>query len=320
MTASLLGGGAYTPRYRIDAETISNATGSFAGRGIETKAVASADEDAVTMGVEAAERALADAGCSADDVGSISVGTTTPPVDEGDVGVQFAEMLGLRGTVDVSIHTQSTRGGTRALLSAVRAPDSPGLVIATDCPKGPRGTAIDDAAGAGAVAFVVGSDGPVTLEETGTYAREFSGTRFRRRGSTVTESYGATAYERRAYTEVSGAAIEAMETTPGAIAPTAPNGSLPYRAAGSTDADPAVYELAACLGDTGTASPFFGLLDAWAGGETDVLVVGYGDGSGADAIALQGSLSISWERETTDIRYAEYAAKRARPVGNGGDP
>ncbi|MFT4885402.1 MAG: hydroxymethylglutaryl-CoA synthase, partial [Natronomonas sp.] len=56
--ARLAGIGAYTPRLRIVAEEFEEAWGNFDAAGIEQKAVPEADEDALTMGIEAAERAL----------------------------------------------------------------------------------------------------------------------------------------------------------------------------------------------------------------------------------------------------------------------
>jgi len=85
--------GAYVPRYRIDASEFTEAWGAFQARGVSEKAVAESDEDAVTMAVEAIERALATSEYSRDDVDTLAMGTTTPPVDEGDVAAQVARSV-----------------------------------------------------------------------------------------------------------------------------------------------------------------------------------------------------------------------------------
>lgn len=308
--------GAYVPQYRITAETIGEAWDGFRARGVAEKRVAGADEDAVTMAVAACRDAIAASKTDRDAFGTLAVGTTTPPIDEGDVGVTVAEILGLDAGVDVAVFTQSTRAGTRAVRAALDA-DGPALAVAADCPRGSPDSAVDHAAGAGAVAVATGDDG-VTVDERATYAQEYPGTRFRRRGSEVVESYDATAYERDAYTTVIGGAVEGLSEPATALAPTAPDGSLPGRLRGVGDGG-TVYHLADELGDTGAASPLFGLLDAWAAGEDRVTVVGYGAGASADALVVEGSLSVAWRRPATDVSYAEYLRKRGHVLPNGGE-
>jgi len=308
--------GSYLPTYRITAAEIGSAWDGFRARGIQEKRIPGADEDAVTMAVAACKDALADASVGRDSLTSLRVGTTTPPREEGDIGATIAEILGLEDDVEVSVHTQSTRAGTRALLGAVRTED-PALAVAADCPRGDPDDAIDHGAGAGAVAAVTGDSGP-TVRETVTYTREFPGTRYRQRGSESVETYDATAYEREAYTTAIDGALGSLDNVPAAVAPTAPDGSLPGRVDRLVD-DGAVYHLASELGDTGAASPLFGLLSAWDAGEETVAVVGYGAGSSVDAVVVEGMLDVDWTRPATDISYPEYLRKRGHVLSEGGD-
>ncbi|MDY7080998.1 MAG: ACP synthase, partial [Halobacteria archaeon] len=146
--------GAYTPRYRIDASEFVEAWGSFDARGVSSKAVPSADEDAVTMAVEAVEEALEESEYGREEVDSLVLGTTTPPLDEGDVAAQVAEIVGLKRDIEVTVHSQSTRDGVRALVTATRSPGV-SVAVAADCPVGAPDDSVEHAAGAGAVAFVV---------------------------------------------------------------------------------------------------------------------------------------------------------------------
>lgn len=310
--------GAYVPRYRIDASEFEAAWGAFEARGVAEKVVPASDEDAVTMAVEAIERALAKSKTTRGDVEALALGTTTAPVDEGDVTAQVAEIVGLSRSVELSAHTQSTRAGTEALTVAAESGDSPSVAVAADCPIGAPDDAVDHAAGAGAVAFLINEDGPVSIEESASYAQEFPGTRFRQRGRTDVESYDATAFERDAYTSVVAGAVDALERPGSGLAPTAPDGSMPYRAGGAVDTDYDVYERASSLGDTGAASALFGVLAAWENGEDDVVSAGYGDGASADAIRLAGSIDVDWDRETVSITYDEYLRKRGHIVSNDG--
>lgn len=321
--------GAYVPRDTISAETIAEAWDGFRARGVSEKRVPAGDEDAVTMAVEAARDALDASDVARDDVSALALGTTTPPVDEGDVGVQVAEMLGLSRSVEVSIFTQSTRAGTRALLAASRA-DGPALAVASDCPRGDPDDGLDHAAGAGAVAFLTAESGAVEVADVATYAREYPGTRFRQRGSERIEEYGATTYGRDAYATAVAGAVDGLDADvggeaadadaePTGVALTAPNGSLPGRGTRRLPFDAEAYHLAGELGDTGAASALFGLLAAWADGSERTVLVGYGDGAGADALLLRGTLDADWRRPGHEISYAAYLRKRGHVLSDGGE-
>ncbi len=319
VTDAIESAGAYTPRYRIDADAFAEAWGTFDAPGVQRKAVPGADEDAVTMAVEAAKTALDGSAHDREGLAGLAFASTTPPVDEGDVAATVAEILGLDNTVETAAFTQSTGAGGSAIRWGTEVPDGPTLVVAADAPLGDPDDALDHAAGAGAVAFLLAEDGPVEIRETATYTEEFPGTRFRERGADAVDSYDATAYERDAYGTVVAGAVDALDEAPPAIAPTAPNGKRPYRAARRLDGDADVYETAGDLGDTGAAGPLFGLAAAWADGEDDVALVAFGDGASAVAVRVVGTLDASWDRETVDVSYAEYARKRGHVVETGGD-
>ncbi|MFB6124936.1 MAG: hypothetical protein ABEJ59_03155 [Halanaeroarchaeum sp.] len=318
MTA-IVGLGVHVPRYRIDADALAAAPGGFGAAGIRETAVAGPDEDSLTMAVEAATRALAAADLDRERVSALAVGTTTPPLAESDLSAQVVEMLGLPRDVETAVTTQSTRAGVSALKLADALRDGPALVVAADAPEGEPDDDIGQAAGAGAVALVLADEGPATVHGTASYAREFPGTRYRERGETSTRSYGATAYERRAYRETVAGAIEALSVAPVAIAPTAPDGSMPYRATGDLSNDPDVFERASSLGDTGAASPLFGLVAAWEADATDVAVVGYGDGAAADVAVVRGTAPVrAPPGETVSLTYEEYLRYRGETVSEGG--
>jgi len=320
MEASIESYGAYVPRLRIEASEFEEAWGSFDARGVEEKRVPEADEDAVTMAVEAVEDALGRSSYGREDVVTLVLGTTTPPLEEGEVGAQVADMVGFEADTEVAVHSQSTRAGVRSLATVASTTQGAAVAVAADCPLGKPDDDIDHAAGAGAVALVVGDGGvgEVEMEEKASHTQEFPGTRFRERGEKNVDAYDATAYERDAYTTVVSEAFEGIDATDPVLAPTAPDADLPYRAGKKVGTD--VYEAAASLGDTGAASALFGLLEAWRNDEDDVTVVGYGDGASADAVRLVGSLSGDRERERTKtVTYTEYLRRRGHVVTEGGD-
>lgn len=316
--ASIESYGAYVPRLRIEASEFEGAWGSFDARGVKEKRVPEADEDAVTMAVEAVEDALDASSYSRGDVETVVLGTTTPPLEEGEVGAQVAEIVGFDERVEVVAHSQSARAGVRSLVTASKT-EGAAVAVAADCPLGAPDDALDHAAGAGAVAFVVSDEGAVEMKQRASHTQGFPGTRFRERGKKTVDSYDATAYERDAYTTVVSGAFEAIGAPDAVLAPTSPDADLPYRAGKAVGTD--VYEATSYLGDTGAASALFGVLEAWQNNEEDVIAVGYGDGASADALRLVGSLPGYWERERTKtVTYTEYLRRRGHVVGDpGGD-
>jgi hydroxymethylglutaryl-CoA synthase len=312
--------GVHVPRYRAAAEEFEDAWGQFQGANISEVAVAGPDEDTLTMAVEAAERAFEASTRDRSEVDMLTLGTTTPPLEESDVAGHLVEMLGLSRTVESAIFGQSTRAGVEALRSAIDRRSGPALVVASDSPSGEPDEALGQAAGAGAVALVVADDGPVSVAGEGNYSRSFPGTRYRERGEETVQAYGATEYERRAYTETIAGALESLDADLDALAPTAPDGALPYRATARLSDDPSVYQRADSLGDTGAASPFFGALAAWEADETDLAVVGYGDGASVDVVHLQGTATPNRSStDTVSLSYPEYLRIRGEIVQTGGD-
>lgn len=319
--------GAYAPRFRISAEEFEEAWGRFQGAGISEKAVADADEDAVTMAYEAATRALSAASLAGADVTFLALASTTPPLAEEDLAVRLGEMLGVPGEATHHVFTGSTRAGTRALLAGLDADldDGVGLVVAADCPRGEPDSGFEHAAGAGAAAFVLAEDGPATVTEFAEFATEYPGTRFRRTGEEALDGLDVTAYDRRAFTEPIAEAVSRLDTDPSeadAVALQAPDGKLPYRAAKAIGVD--AGKVQGCvpvhdLGDLGAASVPVGLARALADGAERALAVSWGSGAAADAMTIDVSgevpihLALGGDDE---ISYAEYLRLRGDTAGD----
>jgi hydroxymethylglutaryl-CoA synthase len=336
--------GAYAPRHRLSASEIEAAWGSVQASGVGEKAVPGGDEDALTMGYEAATNALQADGTDAAAVSVLAFASTTPPVEEEDVAVRLGSTLGVPGDARHETFGGSTRAGTRALAAGLRSdlgPDEVALVVAADAPKGEPGGEHDQAAGAGAAAFVVVPSGPATVEATGSHALPAPGTRFRERGSERVTGLGVTGYDRATFRETVAGAVDALrdeladaavdaggdaaEETDGidlsvdAAAVQAPNGSLPYRVVDVLGVDTdAVQRVATVhdLGDTGAASALLGLATALDDPDVErVLVAGYGSGAGADAMLVDGPSAVpavlELERaDAAEVSYAEYLRLR----------
>ncbi|ELZ98161.1 hydroxymethylglutaryl-CoA synthase [Haloferax mucosum ATCC BAA-1512] len=328
----IAGIGAYVPRLYVPASAYRDAWGTGGAAGVERVAVADADEDVLTMATEASQRALDAADGDASDVEHLALATTTPPTDEEEHTVRLASLLG----IDPAVPTRQFGGGTRAgavALAATLDATGPALVAVADSPQGTPESDESAGAGAGAAALVLTEDGVVSVEGVGEYGEPFPGTRFRRRGSADTESIGITQYERDAYTSAVGGAVEALEddvsatSTAGAakradaVALTAPDGALPYRAArtlGVTTEKIAAGTVVSQTGDTGSAGPFLGLASALESGVSSVLLVGYGGGAGATAAFLSAESDVPVDAVLdgdTALSYAEALRRRGTITG-----
>ncbi len=159
--------GAYIPVYRLSRETLNQVWG---GKGKGEKAVANADEDSLTMGVEAARDCLN--GVAKDSIDALYFATTTPPYKEKQSASIMAAALDLREDIITVDLTDSLRSGTIALgmaLDAVKAGSAKlVLVVAADCRIPPPNSAFEPLFGDGAAAFLIGEDG-VAVEIEGSY-------------------------------------------------------------------------------------------------------------------------------------------------------
>jgi 3-hydroxy-3-methylglutaryl CoA synthase len=150
--------GAYVPRLRINRTVIAEAhrwmAPSLKSLAKGDRAFASWDEDAVTMAVEAARDAL-----GSTDVGALQdlrLASTTPPYADLQPAAIVAAALGGMGGVSCTDLGGSQRAGTAALLQALKSP-RPSLVIASDAPVAKPASTQELTYGAGAAAFLVGS-------------------------------------------------------------------------------------------------------------------------------------------------------------------
>ncbi|THE66545.1 ACP synthase [Salinadaptatus halalkaliphilus] len=321
MTGAISGVGAYAPRFRISADAFEDAWGQFQAAGVTEKAVAGADEDALTMAYEAATRALEAAAVDPATVDWLGFASSRPPVAEEDLTARLGEMVGLDEAASRQVFTGSTRAGTRAIwagLDALEADATTGLVVAADAPKGDPDHGVDHAAGAGAAAFVLEGDGPAEIVDRAEYATPYPGTRFRSTGADETQALGVTQYDRQAFSETIGGAVSGLEleADPEAAAIQAPDGKLPYRGAGAAGVGTDEIQAAATvheLGDLGAASVPVSLASALADGYESILGVAYGSGAGADALVLEtdGDVPVESALEGGEsLSYAEYLRQR----------
>jgi len=324
--------GGYIPDLRISNEELADGWGQFKGRGISEKSVPDADEDALTMGYEAAQRALKAGDVSGADIQQLIFASTNPPVAEEDLTAKLTAMLSLPSNISSVVLTASTVVGVQALERALSS-NKRSLVIASDCPQGEPEDVLEHAAGAGAAAFVSEPDAPLSLTAAGTSSSPYPGTRFRQKGADTLQSLNITTYERTAFTEILSEAVSQIEYEPSSVdvaAVQASDGAMPYRAAGVLGVDNTTIAAGTTVdnvGDTGAAGPLIGLANAITDGAQNILTVGYGSGSRAIVLHLEkapGKMpSLVDFDSTTQLTFAEYIRRRGditmgAPDGGGG--
>ncbi|MDF2680570.1 MAG: 3-hydroxy-3-methylglutaryl CoA synthase [Brevibacillus sp.] len=147
----ILSYGAYIPYNRLQRKKVKEFFGTsvFAGE----KAVASFDEDSLTMGVEAAFHCLE--GQDVTKLESVYLATASGPYKEKSSIPTLAQALDLPASVKGVELAYSLRSGTSAILAA-KAEETT-LVIAADCRIGAPSGNNEQVFGDGAVAFLIGS-------------------------------------------------------------------------------------------------------------------------------------------------------------------
>lgn len=155
--AGIVSYGAYVPFNRLQRSAIGAALEARAGRG--ERAIASYDEDAVTMGVEAARTCLHDADVAG--IRNLFFATTEPPYQEKLNAATVHAALSLPDGVRSLDVTGSIGAGMSGLLAALdgAAAGRDGLAVMSDIRLGAPEGAAEQSSGDGAAAFRVGDSG-----------------------------------------------------------------------------------------------------------------------------------------------------------------
>lgn len=143
--------GWHVPRFRLAADEVTKAWGTFAARGIREKTVASYDEDETTMAVAAAEMAY-HADIEKEKVGLVAFASSSAPAGGAKT---VAEALGLTKARILDV-LGSANAGLSAFMSCsefVEATGSAALLVCGDMPRSPVDDPTDHPLGAAGVAL-----------------------------------------------------------------------------------------------------------------------------------------------------------------------
>ena len=162
----IVGYGTYVPYYRLQRSAITNALGAGGGRG--SRAVASYDEDATSMSVEASRNLIRSFSDQAPSPEAIYFASATPPyLDKTNANALHAA-LNMPSHVFAADMIGSPRSTTAALTAALND-QRPVMMASSDVRTGRPSSADEANMGDAAVALMIGSDvdAPVIAEWLG---------------------------------------------------------------------------------------------------------------------------------------------------------
>ena len=256
----ILSWGTHLPYRRLDRSTIAAVAGTGGGKG--TRSVASFDEDATTMGVEAARSAIERSTVAPESLWFSTV--AVPYLDKTNATTIHAALrLGSHvAAFDANGSVKSAVGALHAALSM----DAPALVVTSDLRSGLPGSTDESAGGDGAAALLVGSSSQgVLLAEyiaRGTATEEFLD-RWRTPGDNRSklweERFGETRYAALAPTAwaaaLTQAGLQASDVDHLVVTGTHDRANTSVARSLGTRTEAFVDSLAATVGNTGAAHP-----------------------------------------------------------------
>ncbi|HRH93053.1 MAG TPA: hydroxymethylglutaryl-CoA synthase [Candidatus Peribacteria bacterium] len=326
--------GRYVPRNRIKSSVIAahwkRGTEQADGLGIIEKAVPARDEDAFTLGWEAARMALENGGIDPQHVGAIFVGSESHPYAVKPTSAMLVTALKLNPMCHCADLEFACKAGTAALqiVSAMAAGKQIqyGIAIGSDTAQSKPGDALEYSAAAGAAAFVVGPSTPknpglCSIDATLSYTSDTPD--FWRNADEKYPAHagrftGEPAYFHHVQTAAK-AMMEKVKMKPedfDHVVLHMPNAKFPAQAAkklGFTDEQMKAGFVVPHIGNTYSACSPLGLAEVLqvAKKNQKILLVSYGSGAGSDAFVLtmlQNGKPLPAGRSagTTQLDYAEY--------------
>lgn len=165
MIGSIVSYGVYVPRYRLLVEDIARAHGHELGKiqgSLQTKqkAVAAADEDCITIAVQAAKNALQRMAITPDKLKALYVGSESHPYAVKPSAAIIGDALGVNHQYAAADVEFACKGGTAALqialATACQMDGQYALAVGSDIAQAKPTDILEYTAAAGGAAFVVG--------------------------------------------------------------------------------------------------------------------------------------------------------------------
>jgi len=204
----IIGYGTYVPWQRIKTEEIVKERNSNRkdlpemlkkvkdGLLLLNKSVACSTEDQISIGFEAAENAVRMAGINPKDIKTIIVGSESKPFAVGKSSRYIASFLGMGNDVFTSDIEGACNAGIEGIWLAQNSikggKSKYALAIGADVAQAPKGDPLEYAAGAGAGAFVLGTENLIAKIEDMKHYSSLKPDFWRRDSQTVPNHFGRT--------------------------------------------------------------------------------------------------------------------------------
>lgn len=307
--------GIYIPKYWIKAQEIAKVWGVEENRitdslGIKEKTVAGIDEDAVTLGYEAATAALVASNIKPEQIESLFVGSESHPYAVNPTSTTIGEFLGLGHhyfSADLEFACKAATTGlivTTSLLASQKT--SYGLVIGTDVAQAKPQDVLECAASSAAAAFILGREEKEVIAEIKDYLSFSSDTPdfWRRDGAIFPTHSGRFTGEPAYFTHVMGASLSILKRSQ--LKPSdfdycvfhMPNNKFPKQAAKRLGFSIEQLEKSLTvekLGNPYSASALIGLANVLNVAKPGQLIffASYGSGAGSDVIIFKVTKNIT---------------------------
>jgi hydroxymethylglutaryl-CoA synthase len=161
----IVGWGSYIPRWRLSLREIAEVWGFNPEQpdelGVSEKSVAGVDEDAVTMGIEAARNAVLRAGINPKEIGAVWFGTESKPYAVKPSATIVAEAIGATPYSMATDWEFACRAASEAIRASIGAVASGliryALVVGSDTAQANPGDVLEFTASSAATALIIGS-------------------------------------------------------------------------------------------------------------------------------------------------------------------
>ncbi len=322
----IVGYGAYVPRYRLPASEIARIwKGGKDAAPVKEKSVPGADEDVITMSIEAARNALLRARIDPAELRAVWVGSESHPYAVKPSSTVVAEAIGAPVSIQAGDWEFACKAGTEAMVAAIAMVGAGmgryALAIGMDTAQGRPGDALEYTAAAGGAAYILGpaEESLAVIEATYSYVTDTPD--FWRRAHERYPEHGQRFTGDPAYFKHITEAGKRMMDEAGLKASDfqyavfhQPNTKFPQRAGALLGFSPEQIKtglLAPTIGNTYAGAAIIGLsavLDEAKPGDR-ILVVSYGSGAGSDAFLIRTTEALV-ERQNLATKTQEYIARR----------
>ncbi|MBI4117512.1 MAG: hydroxymethylglutaryl-CoA synthase [Parcubacteria group bacterium] len=335
--------GSFIPMFRITADEIAQAHGKDPenikrGLLLREKAVASADEDTVTLALSAAIYALESVSISSADIGAMFIGSESHPYAVKPSGTLVGQALGMRDyfSADLEFACKAGTAAMQIVASMVRSNMiAYGFAVGADTAQGAPGDMLEYTAASGAAAFLFGNKkDEIICEMKDTFSMASDTPDFWRAPKSEYPAHGGRFTGEPAYFEhVVSATKKILKKNGKSVSDFdhvifhMPNGKFPQMAAktlGVSEKQLRAGMIVSEIGNTYSACSMLGLanvLDHAKAGES-ILMTSYGSGSGSDSFIFEVTKNIEnfkrnhtlqeQIREKKYVSYPQYVKMRGK--------